>query len=79
MLSFHWHPCAMDPTLDDSSEEPTLVTFTLKDAPGNSILLTVVESGFDKAPAQRRSKAVEMNCEWEHALKRLKSFVEKND
>ena len=29
-LSYHWHPYAIDPTVDFSGEEPTLVTFTLE-------------------------------------------------
>ena len=41
-----------------------VVTFRLKDAPGNAILLTVVESGFDKVPPQRRRKrrSLDRNC-----------------
>jgi len=61
LLSFHWHPYAIDPTVDYSEEEPTLVTFTLKDAPGNATRLTVVESGFDKVPPHRRLEAFRMN------------------
>lgn len=37
------------------------MTFTLQDAPGSAVLLTVVESGFDKVPAQGRSEAFEMH------------------
>lgn len=61
LLSFHWHPYAIDPNTDYSNEEPTLVTFTLKDAPGNATRLTVVESGFDKVPPSRRLEAFRMN------------------
>lgn len=61
LLSFHWHPYAIDPNTDYSSEEPTLVTFTLEDAPGNATRLTVVESGFDKVPPSRRLEAFRMN------------------
>jgi len=60
-LSFHWHPYPMDSAVDYSIEQPTLVVFTLKDAPGNGTLLTVVESGFDKIPSHRRCKAFEMH------------------
>src|SRR5882757_4217688 len=59
VMSFHWHPYSVDPAVDYSQEQPTLVTFTLKDAPGNAILLTVVESGFDKIPLHRRREAFE--------------------
>ena len=61
LLSFRWHPYAIDPSTDYSKEEPTLVTFTLEDAPGNATMLTVVESGFDKVPPSRRLEAFRMN------------------
>ena len=71
VLSCHWHPHAVDPAIDYSQEQPTLVTFTLEDAPGNAILLTVVESGFDKIPPHRR-QAFEMNSGgWEAQLKNI--------
>jgi uncharacterized protein YndB with AHSA1/START domain len=60
-LSFRWHPYAIDPKVDYKKEEPTLVTFTLTDAPDNATLLTVVESGFDKVPRERRLEAFRMN------------------
>ena len=47
--------------MDYTKEEPTLVTFTLTDAPGNATLLTLVESGFDKVPPERRQEALRMN------------------
>jgi uncharacterized protein YndB with AHSA1/START domain len=72
VLSFHWHPYAVDPAIDYAQEQPTLVTFTLADAPGDAILLTVVESGFDKVPPQRRRQAFEMNSGgWEAQLKNI--------
>ena len=61
LLSFRWHPYAIEPGVDYSKEEPTLVTFTLQDAPGNATMLTVVESGFDKVPPSRRLEAFRMN------------------
>lgn len=61
LLSFRWHPYAIDPKRDYSKEEPTLVTFTLADAPSDATLLTVVESGFDKVPPERRLEAFRMN------------------
>jgi len=61
LLSYRWHPYAVDPAVDYTLEQPTLVTFTLKDAPGNGTLLTVVETGFDKVPPQRRLEALRMN------------------
>jgi uncharacterized protein YndB with AHSA1/START domain len=61
LLSFRWHPYAVDPKVDYTKEEPTVVTFTLADAPTDATLLTVVESGFDKVPPERRLEAFRMN------------------
>ena len=78
LFSYHWHPYALDPAVDYSKEEPTLVTFTLKDAPGSGTLLTVVESGFDKVPQHRRQEALRMNTRgWEAQLKSVASHVAK--
>ena len=61
VLSFRWHPGAIDASVDYSREESTLVTFTLADAPEQGTLLKVVESGFDKLPPERRLEAFRMN------------------
>jgi uncharacterized protein YndB with AHSA1/START domain len=75
LLSYRWHPYAVDPAVDYSAEERTLVTFTLQDAPGGT-LLTVVESGFDKVPAARRADALRMNTRgWEAQLKSIEAHV----
>jgi uncharacterized protein YndB with AHSA1/START domain len=72
LLSYRWHPYAVDPAVDYTGEEPTLVTFTLKDAPGNGTLLTVVESGFDKVPPQRRLEAFRMNSRgWDGQMENI--------
>jgi uncharacterized protein YndB with AHSA1/START domain len=72
VLSFHWHPYALDPAVDYANEQPTLVTFMLEDAPGNATLLTVVESGFDKVPPERRREAFEMHSAgWEAQLQNV--------
>ena len=55
----------MDRAADDSREQRTLVTFTLKDA-GAGTLLTVEETGFDNVPPGRRLEAFRMNSRgWE--------------
>jgi uncharacterized protein YndB with AHSA1/START domain len=73
LLSYRWHPYAVDAAIDYSSEEPTLVTFTLHDAPGNGTWLTVVESGFDRLPPQRRLEAFRMNSGgWDAQLDNIK-------
>lgn len=60
-FSWRWHPHAIDPGIDYSSEPRTLVTFTLEDAPGGGTLVRVVESGFDALPAARRASAFRGN------------------
>jgi uncharacterized protein YndB with AHSA1/START domain len=71
LLSYRWHPYAIDAAVDYSKEEPTLVTFTLADAPDGT-LLTVVESGFDKVPPARRLEAFRMNSAgWEGQMRNI--------
>jgi uncharacterized protein YndB with AHSA1/START domain len=73
LLSYRWHPYAVDPAVDYTQEEPTLVTFTLTDAPGNGTLLKVVESGFDKVPPHRRLEAFRMNSGgWEAQMENIR-------
>ena len=60
LLSFRWHPYAIDPSVDYSSEPMTLVEFHLAEQ-GRDTLLTVIESGFDRIPLARRSEAFRMN------------------
>lgn len=59
-FSFRWHPYAIDPAVDYSTEPATLVEFRLQDVPEGT-RLTVVESGFDRIPAARRAEAFRMN------------------
>ncbi|MEO8389326.1 MAG: SRPBCC family protein [Polaromonas sp.] len=75
LLSYRWHPYAVDAAIDYSKEERTTVVFTLKDAPDGT-LLTVVESGFDKVPAARRAEAFRMNSGgWEGQLRNIGNYV----
>ena len=60
LFSWTWHPYAVETGRDYSLEIPTLVTFLLQDAP-EGVLLTVVESGFDRIPEARRAEAYRMN------------------
>ena len=60
LFSFTWHPYAIDPNVDYSSEPETLVEFTLEAIPGGTQLV-VVESGFAALPAHRRDEAFRMN------------------
>ena len=76
LFSFTWHPYAIDPNQDYSSEAPTLVEFTLeKIAPGT--LLRVVESGFAKLPDKRRLEAFRMNeSGWAEQTKNIERHVD---
>ena len=60
LFSYRWHPYAIDPSADHSSEQTTLVELRLEEVPGGTEL-TVVESGFDALPAARRAEAYRMN------------------
>jgi uncharacterized protein YndB with AHSA1/START domain len=60
LFSFTWRPYAIDPNVDYSHEEPTLVEFKLAPTPGGT-LLVITESGFDKVPSHRRAEAFRMN------------------
>jgi uncharacterized protein YndB with AHSA1/START domain len=76
LLSYRWHPYAVDPAVDYEQETPTLVTFTLRDAPGNRTLLTVVESGFENVPPHRRLEAFRMNSGgWEAQTKNIAGYA----
>jgi uncharacterized protein YndB with AHSA1/START domain len=60
LVSFRWHPFAIEPGVDYSAEPTTLIEFILEDAPGG-VLLTVRETGFDRIPLARRAKAFKAN------------------
>ncbi|MFZ6873167.1 SRPBCC family protein [Undibacterium sp. Di27W] len=77
VFAYRWHPYPMDPAVDYDSEEPTTVTFSLSDVPGNGTLLTVVEAGFDKVPPGRRLEAFRMNNNgWEAQLRNIARHAE---
>ena len=61
LFSFTWQPYAINPNVDYSHEEPTLVEFKLEPTPGGGTLLLLTESGFDKIPSHRRDEAFRMN------------------
>ena len=76
ILSFRWHPAAIDPKVDYSKEPMTLVVFELKEVEAGT-LLTVVESGLDKIPSARRAEAFRLNSSgWEEQMVAVKKYVE---
>ncbi|CAE6753589.1 hypothetical protein R69888_03078 [Paraburkholderia haematera] len=77
LLSFRWHPAAVDASVDYSSEPTTLVVFELTEV-GTGTLLRVVESGFDQIPAARRDEAFRMNSGgWAEQMVNIEKHVAK--
>lgn len=75
LFSFRWHPFAIDSTVDYSNEPMTLVTFTLEPAEGGTTL-TIVESGFDAIPIERRVDAFEANDEgWDLMSQLIEKYL----
>jgi len=75
LLSFRWHPHAIERGVDYSHEPTTLVVFTLDDAT-NGVMLTVTESGFDQIPLARRAKAFTANDQgWGIVVKLLEKHL----
>ena len=70
-----WHPYAVDPAIDYSTEPTTLVEFTLEEV-GEGTELTIVESGFDLIPLERRSEAYRMNDGgWTGQIRNIAAYV----
>ncbi len=77
LFSFTWHPYAVDPKVDYSQEESTLIEFRLQPIAGGT-LLTVTETGFDKIPAARRAEALLRNDSgWAQQMKNIQAYVSK--
>jgi uncharacterized protein YndB with AHSA1/START domain len=75
LFAFRWHPHAVDPGKDYSSEPMTLVELRLEPVPDGT-RLTVVESGFDRLPPARRDEAFPLNSEgWAIELQNVKRHV----
>ena len=61
-LTFRWHPYPLEQGADFDSAPSTLVEFALEDHPEGT-LLTIVESGFDGIPLEKRAEAFASNEE----------------
>lgn len=73
-LAFRWHP--NDPAPENPDEPTTLIEFVLETA-GEGTLLTVIESGFDSIPEEKRADAFRQNTEgWEQQVERVRAYVE---
>jgi uncharacterized protein YndB with AHSA1/START domain len=78
LFSLTWHPYAIDPDTDYSTEPPTLVEFRLEPTPVGT-LLVLTESGFDRIPAARRLEAFRMNDGgWTEQMKNVETHVAQN-
>lgn len=74
-FSYRWHPYAVDPAIDYSAEPMTLVEFRLEAAQGGTSV-TIVESGFDRLPSDRRAEAFRMNQGgWDGQARNLAAHV----
>jgi uncharacterized protein YndB with AHSA1/START domain len=77
-FSYRWHPYAVDPKIDYSSEPTTLVEFRLDEVPDGT-RLTIVESGFDRIPLRRREEAFRMNSEgWTIQAQNIERYVSRS-
>ncbi len=75
LLSYRWHPYAIEPDADYTHEPTTLVEFHLADV-ADGTRLTVVESGFDHIPLERRATAFRMNDQgWAEQLTHIARYV----
>lgn len=75
LFSLSWHPYAIDPKVDYSSEPSTLVEFRLEETPSGTLLL-LTESGFDKIPSHRRLEAFRMNDGgWSEQMKNVERYL----
>ena len=74
-FAYRWHPYAVDPGIDYSTEPTTLVEFRLEET-GSNTLLTIVESGFDQIPIARRETAFRMNDQgWAEQTRNIEQHV----
>ena len=77
LFAWRWHPGAAQPGEDFSTEPTTLVTFELEEVEGGT-LLTVVESGFDQIPLERRARAFRDNeGGWTGQMKAIEAHLVK--
>lgn len=76
LFAYRWHPYAIEPDVDYSKEPMTLVELRLADAAGGTTL-TLVESGFDRVPLDRRVEAFRMNEQgWTQQMENIRGHVE---
>ncbi len=75
LFSFRWHPGG-DPPEDPATAPTTLVEFRLEEV-AEGTRLTVVESGFDRLPPDRREQSFRENEEgWAIQLENVRRHVD---
>jgi uncharacterized protein YndB with AHSA1/START domain len=75
LLSWRWHPAAIDASVDYSQEPTTLVVFELEEAEGG-VVLSVVESGVDKIPLARRATVFRLNTSgWDEQMRNIEKHI----
>jgi uncharacterized protein YndB with AHSA1/START domain len=75
LMSWRWHPAAIERDVDYSKEPTTLVQFELTAVDGGT-LLSVVETGLASIPLPRRRDAFRLNSSgWEAQMKNVAKHV----
>ena len=75
LISFRWHPFAIEEGVDYSQEPTTLVVFQLEEV-AQGTQLTITESGFTKIPLERRATAFAANeGGWAHQAQLIDKYL----
>jgi uncharacterized protein YndB with AHSA1/START domain len=73
---WQWHPGAVDPNVDYSSEPRTTVTFTLEPS-GGGTRVSLAETGFNEISLARRAKVFGDNSQgWTEVLVWLSNYAQ---
>ena len=73
---WQWHPGAVDPTVDYSTEPWTTVTFTLEPN-GTGTRLSMSETGFNELSLARRAQAYADNTQgWDKVMIWIQNYAE---
>ena len=77
LFSFRWPHEGIEPDAGSAHDATTLVEFRLEPT-SNGTRLTIIESGFDALPANRRAEAFRMNeGGWEEQTRNIRAHVER--
>jgi uncharacterized protein YndB with AHSA1/START domain len=77
LFAYTWHPYAIDPAVDYSTEPVTLVEFRLEPSKDGGTILHLKESGFSNIPEGRRLISYRKNDDgWTEQMENIQSHVE---